>query len=94
MRIRKRGMHRNKVKGFYFKGNRIVLENTKSKIAFFGILFLFGVVIATAILDINDSRIGLQERFNGDVGGVVGMSPNDTLITLEGTSEVDQGAEG
>jgi len=50
MPIRKRGFQKGN--GFYFKGNRIVLESTKSKVAFFGILFLFGVVIVLTGMDV------------------------------------------
>jgi len=42
MSNRKRGSHRGN--GFYFKGNRIVLESAKSKIVFFVIVLMFGVV--------------------------------------------------
>ncbi len=47
--IKKRGVHSSKRKGFYFKGNRILLNSLMSKVAFFGILFLFGVVIVFGI---------------------------------------------
>ncbi len=50
MSIRKRGEHRSK--GFYFKGNRIVLDSLMSKVAFFGILFLFGIVIVLGAMDV------------------------------------------
>ena len=56
MPIKKRGLHRNKGRGAYLKGNRIVLESTKSKIAFFGILFLFGVVIVLAGMEVLQGR--------------------------------------
>ncbi len=55
--MKKRGIHKNKGKGFYIKGNRIVLGSTKSKVAFFGILFLFGVVIALGGMDVYDILI-------------------------------------
>ncbi len=63
MSNKKRGVYRNK--GFYFKGNRIVLESLMSKVAFFGILFLFGVVIVFGVMDIRDRFAHLyKEIFN------------------------------
>jgi len=50
MKSKKRGFQKGK--SFYFKGNRIVLDSASSKIAFFGILFLFGVVIVLSVMDV------------------------------------------
>ncbi len=84
MTVRKRVMHRNK--GFYIKGNRIVLNSLISKVAFFGILFLFGVVTVLGVMDVLQ---GFDDR--GDVKSGeenVFLSGEENLVTLEGTSEI------
>ena len=49
MRIRKRGFHKNR--GDFFR-SKLVLDSWKNKVAFFVIVFLFGVVIVIGMLDV------------------------------------------
>jgi len=83
MKIKKRGFHKNR--GDFFR-SKLVLDSLKSKIAFFVIVLMFGVVISIEILDVYGSKEEFEKgsaKLNKKESNVL-YSPE----VLEGTSEV------